>query len=59
MTVTGNVNLDVGGFDNLSVAGNLILSEAGTAPFFNVANTAGVGTTRFVVGDLEVPFMYF
>ena len=49
LTVTGNVNLDVAGFDNLSVAGNLILSEAGTAPFFNVANTAGVATTRFVV----------
>ena len=27
----------------------MILSEAGTAPFFNVANTAGVATTRFVV----------
>ena len=49
LTVTGNVNLDVAGFDNLSVAGNLILSEADTAPFFNVANTAGVATTRFVV----------
>ena len=49
LVVTGNVNLDVAGFDNLSVAGNLILSEAGTAPFFNVANTAGVATTRFVV----------
>tara|TARA_Y100001938_G_C8095348_1_gene437748 strand:+ start:1383 stop:2135 length:753 start_codon:yes stop_codon:yes gene_type:complete len=49
LTVTGNVTLDVAGFDNLSVAGNLILSESGTAPFFNVANTAGVATTRFVV----------
>jgi len=47
LLVTGNINLDFAGFDNLSMNGNLVLSQTDTAAFFADANTTG--DTRFSV----------
>ena len=59
LVVTGNVNLDVAGFDNLTVAGNLILSQDHTAPFFTFANTSGTATTRMVVNhDASAAYVF-
>ena len=55
LTVNGSVDLDVStDYDNLNISGNLILSASNTAgdkvgPFFEVANTATTGASRYQI----------
>lgn len=49
LLVTGNVKLDEAGFDNMTITGNLILSQDDTGTFFSTANTSGAATTRYVI----------
>jgi len=49
LAVTGNVNLDAAGFDNLTMNGNLILAQTDTGPFFSDANTSGSVAARWSI----------
>jgi len=55
LAVTGNMNLDVSGFDNLTTNGNLVLEETETGHFFTSSNTSGGAAARWsIVGDGSV-----
>ena len=59
LVVTGNVNLDSAGFDNLTMNGNLILAQTDTGPFFSDANTSGSVAARWSIeGDSGVGYSF-
>lgn len=52
LDVTGNISLDAAGFDNLTMNGNLILSQSDSVLYKEGAYTSGEASARYIItGD--------
>tara|TARA_Y100001937_G_scaffold118820_1_gene173679 strand:+ start:1042 stop:1794 length:753 start_codon:yes stop_codon:yes gene_type:complete len=49
LDVTGNISLDAAGFDNLTMNGNLILSQSDSVLYKEAAYTSGEASARYVI----------
>lgn len=58
LDVTGNISLDAAGFDNLTMNGNLILSQSDSVLYKEAAYTSGEASARYVITGNGVAYVF-
>ena len=58
LDVTGNISLDAVGFDNLTMNGNLILSQSDSVLYKEAAYTSGEASARYVITGNGVAYVF-